>query len=572
MQKFLLSFLTLLFITTNSFGFNELDKTLSSYYKQNNIQESTNKVDQYTLLRRLYLDLAGRIPNTEEIKSFITEKNPNKKEILIDKLLYSEDYVNNFYNFFADLYRIRPERLSDNIQLRGYPYMEYIRDFLRSDKPYDLLTQELLSSEGRPFENPATSYVLRDDGMTFDNIALTTQIFIGKSTSCQICHNDPFSDKTQKQFYELASFFDNDNRENRKDYRDILKKVDEEIKSITKTDRIDNNIRQLMGSNLLNVKSNPNKTIKYPADYKYDNAKPGEIAVPVSLDGKIRDIKENKRKEIAKWFIAQPDFSCAITNRLWQQIIGNNLFYPQIVSDFNINESKHKEIISFLGSYFKEHSYSLKSYIRLIVSSDFYERNSYTGKLEDYKFQGPIVKRLSAHQIWDSIISLILTDPNYSRISFNEYNDLVAIDWENEVSGAQLLKKVSDIRDYENKLNNNFLKYKGIELVRSCYNLRGNNGFVGLFLKEFGASERQLLDTSRDTGTVTQLLTLMNSPLMEVLTDKKSQIMKSNNKDIIFASIMTRPVGILERSTIEKLHNNDLIWVLLNSTEFLFKK
>ena len=568
-MKQLLTFLLLL--TTNVWATNELDRALQVHYQKNGIVVENKSVDDYTLVRRIYLDIAGRIPTLQEIKVFVEDRSPDKRQRLVEKILYSEDYTNNFYNFFADLLRIRPDRLADNIQMKSYPYMEYIRDSLRSNKPYDIFVKELLTATGKPTENGATGYILRDDGMTFDNISLTTQIFIANAQNCNVCHDDPFSDKTMQQFYQLAAFFDNDNRENRKDYQDILRKIDDEIKIITKTDRIDNGVRQLMSANLIGIHDNPAKTVKYPADYKYDNAKPGEIAVPVSLDGTVKGVIEGRRSAIARWIVSQSRFEQTITNRLWIQLVGVNLFYPQIITDTDIASAKNKEVILLLSNYLKTNGYSLKSLVRLIVQSDFYSRPAFSGLPEDYKFQGIVVKRLSAHQLWDSIITLILDDPNYTRISFDEYSTLFKIDWQ-DINGQKILDRQKSLREWDNRLLSSFLKYKGVDLVRSAYNLRGNQSFISLFLKEFGASERLLLDTTNDKGTVTQVLTLMNSPLMEVITDKKSQVMKSNDRAIIFTSIMARPLGIIERPLVEKLHNNDLVWVLLNSNEFLFRK
>ena len=568
-------------IPTIFFGFsacfgNDLDKELNKFYQVNNLVINNKTVDDYTFVRRIYLDLAGRIPTTEEIKSFISSKQPNKKNSIIEKIMYSEDYVNNFYNFYADLLRIRPERLGDGIQMKSYPYMEYVRDFIRSDKPYDKFVEEMLTAKGKITENPATSYFIRDEGMSFDNLAITGQIFIGKSLACAQCHDDPFQDYSQKQFYELAAFMTNNNRENRKDYRDILKRVDEDIKKITGKDRIDNNVRQLMGSNLFNISDDDNKRVIFPPDYKYDNAKPGEVAVPATFDNKFKEIKTDKRKTFANWLIHHDDFSHTIANRIWMDIVGYNLCYPEMISNFTLDNLKNKEILQFLGKYLVQNNYSIKSLVRLIVSSDFYSRPAYIGSDADCKNQAIMVKRLNAHKLWDSILTLILEDPNYSRISFNKYSELFKIDW-NNVSGESLLKQVEDIRLYEKSLNENFLKAGNIELARSCFLLNKNNGFIGSFLKEFGASERILIDTQDNGGSITQLLTLMNSSLINVVSSEKSQIMQSfkrehSNKDVIFVSIMGRPIGIFERDIISKTSPEDLVWILMNTKEFLFRK
>lgn len=568
--------IALILTTANIKAYNDLDTVLSVSYKQHNVVVSDKSVDDYTFIRRIYLDLAGRIPTTEEIKAYVTSQHPNKKQLIVEKIVYSEDYTNNFYNFWADLLRIRPERLGDGIQMKAFPYMEYVRDFIRNDTSYAKFVESLLIAKGRITDNPASSYFIRDEGMAFDNLAITMQIFVGKDTSCAICHDSPFDPYTQKQFYELAAFLNNTNRENRKDYRDVQKRVDDEIKAITKTDRIDNNVRQLMSSNLFNISDDPNKKVIYPPDYAYTNAKPGEIAIASTLDGKIKDVKENKRSTFAKWVIEHDDFSSTISNRIWENIVGNNLFYPESISNFNKNSSTNKELVVFFDQYLKQNNYSIRSLVKLIVLSDFYSRPAYLGSREAYKNEAVLVKRLDAYKIWDSVLTLVLEDPNYSRISFDKYADLFEIDW-NEVTGQNLLDRTAKLRDYEKSLNDNFLRFNGIELVRACFLLNRNNGFVATFLKEFGASERVLIDSGESGGSITQLLTLMNSPLMGIIADKKSQVIQAyerehRNKDIIFVSIMGRPVGMFERDLVNKLNVQDLIWVLMNTHEMLFRK
>ncbi len=567
--------LVLVFLFTGLFGnaANELDRQIVEYRTVNKVQEVTQKVDDYTFIRRLYLDVAGRIPTTKELQEYLSSREPNKKQQLIERLLYSEDYVNNWQNFFSDLFRIRPERLNDSSQIKGYPYIEYLRDSLRLDKSYEVLVKELLTAEGSPLDNGASGYILRDDGMTFDNLALSSQIFIGKNISCAQCHDDPFSDYTQKQYYELAAFMKNDNRQTVPEYQAKSKTVDEDIKRINKNDRIDNGVRQIMSGNLVAIRENPNKTLRLPHDYKYDDAKPNDLVSPQTLDGQV---KTGGRAELAKWITGHPDFSRAIINRIWQQIIGNNLFYPQSISDIDIaadSVKDRRQLIEFLGQYFTQNSHSLKSVIRLIVSSDFYTSQSYTGSAETYRFQGPWVKRLTAYQLWDSILTLILPDVNYSRISLDRYSELYKIDW-SKISGQYMLDKQNQIRDWDNQLMNSFLKIGNIDLVRSCFNYRGPNSFIGQFLKEFGASERILLDTSNTHGTVTQLLTFMNGPLINVVTSSKSQLMTvSADKNLIFMTIMGRPYHLAEeKSMIDNQKTEDLVWILLNTNEFLFRK
>lgn len=575
MIKLFTSMLVGLLLVSSVFASNGLDNVLSKYYQTNKVTGKNEKVDDYALARRLYIDLAGRIPTTDELKAYVLSQSPEKKNQLIDKLLGGEDYVNNFYNLFADMLRIRPERLSDSIgQLRAYPYVQYIRDSLREDRSYSKLVTEMMTAEGRITENPATGYLLRDNGMALDNLATSIQLFLGKNIACAQCHDDPFQDYGQKQYYELFAFFGSqENRMNRGDFRDIQKRIDEEIVKITGKERVDNNVRQLLSANLFSISENAKKEAKLPHDYQYDDAKPNDVVMPVSLDGKVKNVTTDRRKEFAEWVIGKPDFEYTIVNRIWKELIGVPLVTP--MDNFDAGSSNEKLIIHYLGDYFKNNKHSLKTLIRHIVDSEFYSRVGYNLKIEDYKFQSPLVKRLSYAQIWDSVLTLVLDDPNYTRINFKEYSSLFALDF-SEISGTSVLQKVEDLKQFERGLNDKFLKYKGIDLVRSSF-LLNRSGYTGLFIKEFGASDRVLIDSTDDQGSLSQVLILMNSPLHDLISSDESQLMQaynkeSKNKEVAFVSILGRLPSPSEKSIIASTDIKDLTWALINTREFLFRK
>lgn len=553
---------------------NELDIELNKFYVANKVIPEKIIVDDYTIVRRIYIDIAGRIPKFQEIEEFVKSKVPNKRIILIDKILNSEDYTNNFYNFWADILRIRTDRLSDDIGfLKSYPYIDYVKDFIRTDKPYNKFVNELLTSTGDVTTNPATSYLIKDVAMPLDNLANTAQIFVATDVQCAQCHSSPFDKWTQKQFYELAAFFGStEYRTNRKDYSEFIKKIDQQIKDITKQDRINNQVRQLISSNLFDSRYVSTKNLKLPFDFKYlEEGKPNEIVKPVSLDGTIKVESGDPRPKFAEWILNHKNFTPALSNRIWDFVIGTPLTIP--ITNFDIETCKNKEILTFLGKYFQSKNYSIKTLIRLIVTSDFYTRKAYTGT--DYNLQAPLIKRMTAYQIWDSILTLFLPDVNYTRINYSKYSELVKINFDT-INGGDLLKRMDEISAYEKSLSVNFLNFKGIDLVRSAF-ITNKNGFVGLLLKEFGASERVLIDSSNNDGSITQMLIFMNSDLASNLYDFNSELMQNfernnKNKEVIFISMLSHPPSFFEKDTIIKSNYKDLVWALLNSKDFLFKK
>ena len=157
-------------------------------------------------LRRAYLKIIGRIPTYEETVAFLDNRDRSKKKSeLIDQLLGSHGYVSNWFHFWADILRAKQ---SFGNRVSGRPYIDFIRESIATNKPYDVWVKEMLSSSGPMWErgNGAVGYYIRDSGMQLDNMSNTVRIFLGTSLECAQCHDHPFDRWTQKQFYEMAAF------------------------------------------------------------------------------------------------------------------------------------------------------------------------------------------------------------------------------------------------------------------------------------------------------------------------------------------------------------------------------
>ena len=158
-------------------------------------------------LRRIYLDVAGRIPTYDEAESFLNDRAPNKRAVLVDKLLESEGFVMRMYNYYSDLLRIREGiTMMGNGNLKVDPYMEWVKQSIREDKPYDEMVRELLTAKGKIWEEPAVGYLVSDQGMRMCNLSNTFTIFMGTEITCAQCHDHPFEEVYQMDFYKMASF------------------------------------------------------------------------------------------------------------------------------------------------------------------------------------------------------------------------------------------------------------------------------------------------------------------------------------------------------------------------------
>ena len=134
--------------------------------------------DDEVFLRRIYLDVAGRIPTLAEAKEFLESGDSDRREKLIDKLLSSPDYVSNMYNFWADVLRL-VDRPQNNIV--ASPYLGYVKESIASNKKYDEWVYEMLTADGKMWENPATGFQIRDDGMPLPYIDNTCLLYTSPS-------------------------------------------------------------------------------------------------------------------------------------------------------------------------------------------------------------------------------------------------------------------------------------------------------------------------------------------------------------------------------------------------------
>ena len=161
-------------------------------------------VNDHLFVRRIYLDLTGTIPRYEQIESFVRSRNPYKRSLLINQLLASEGFVSHTYNYFADMFRIQSNVPGENLRMDAFS--SWLKDSLRSNKPYNRLVYDMVSATGRMQENPAVGYHLRDIGMKLDHVSFMTKIFLAKDITCAQCHDHPFEEWTQMDYYTFAAF------------------------------------------------------------------------------------------------------------------------------------------------------------------------------------------------------------------------------------------------------------------------------------------------------------------------------------------------------------------------------
>ena len=378
-------------------------------------------------LRRVYLDVVGRIPTAEEAAAFYNNKSGDRRAQLIDSLLASDGYVHHFFNYWADVFRAQSQGIGDSASAQQF--MEYIRQSLRSNKPYDQMAREMIAAEGTMFKTGAIGYYVRDRGMNLDNVSNTTRIFLGTRMECAQCHDHPFDRWTQMDFYKMAAFSNNMNTTN---YRS--KNLEETQKRIREDKGLDKETQDMMRRALTDAFRPLQSTevvqgtgkLRLPHDYKYSDAKPKDAVEPAAMFGNpIKLTKQsNPIQEYAQWMTSpqNPRFTTVITNRLWRKVMGVALIEPfDELMDNSV--ASNPELLKFLERQMVAIKYDMKAFLRLALNSRTYQAESTKEDLQPgtpYYFQGPVFRRMSAEQIWDSVVTLVNPQPDSSNWSLRE--------------------------------------------------------------------------------------------------------------------------------------------------------
>ncbi len=165
--------------------------------------------DDATFIRRLTLDLAGRLPNADETSAFLADKSATKRDVLIDRLLASGDYADYFANFWGALLRNQRSSINGRTEpyMRGtFAFHSWIRDSLASNKPYDQFAREVLAASGDIAENPPVAWY-RQVKTAQNQLEDAAQLFLGLRLQCAQCHHHPYEKWSQADYYSFGAFF-----------------------------------------------------------------------------------------------------------------------------------------------------------------------------------------------------------------------------------------------------------------------------------------------------------------------------------------------------------------------------
>lgn len=491
---------------------------------ENNLEPSA-VADDGEWLRRVYLDIVGHVPPVEEVDAFIVDKDKSKRAKVIDKLLDDPGYVRSWTTNWANLLIGRG---NGNANMGGPQRRAALQKFLREafakNRPWDQVVYDLISAEGNYEENGAVNFLMAhlNDGQV-PATAITAKLFLGLQVQCTQCHNHPFNDWKQNQFWEYNSIF-KQCREN------VVQKYDE------KTGRMVFDYAELVRADFEGPvyfeRRNGLMQVAYPR-YESHEIDPGPST--------------NRRAEFAKLIITgeRTQVADAMVNRMWGHFFGYGFTKP--VDDMGPhNQASHPELLEKLGTDFVKAKYDLKQLIRWICNSEAYNLTSKMTPKNEIdnpangerpKFTHMYVKSLSAEQLYDSLI--IATNAHKSGRSNWEQAEQQRRAWMQQFVLAFGTDENDESTTFNGTIPQALMMMNG-ELVQNAIN----------------ASKGSYLNT--------------------VLADKGNE--QAKLRELYMSALSRQPTGreiAAAKSLIKKAKTpiegyQDLFWALLNSNEFIF--
>jgi hypothetical protein len=297
-----------------------------------------------TFLRRATLDIIGRIPTPEEVRVFLADKSPDKRERLIDSLLGRLEYADYWANKWADLLRPNPYHVGVKAT---FNFDAWIRDAFRQNMPYDQFVRELVTAQGSTWTNGAVT-MFRDRRKPDELTTLTTQLFLGIRLDCAKCHHHPFEVWGQDEFYGMAAYF------SRVGFK---------------------------GTGISAPISGGEEMIFTRTSGSVTHPLTGAEVAPKPLFGEATPAEgEDPRVTLARWMTSEknPYFANVAVNRVWTELMGRGIVEP--VDDLRAtNPPTNAALMNVLAEEFRAGKYDLKKLIRTITTSYVYGLSSLPG-------------------------------------------------------------------------------------------------------------------------------------------------------------------------------------------------
>ena len=501
---------------------NFVDKHVFANLKQIGIPPSP-VCDDATFLRRVSLDIGGRLPTEEESTAFLGSTDSDKRDQVIEALLRSPSYADYFANKWTSLLKNRRDESSDITS--NFAFHAWIRDSLLANVPYDQIVRELLAATGTVISNPPVAWYKRvkEPKQQLEDVA---QLFLGVRMQCAQCHHHPFERWSQDDYYSLAAFFS----------------------------QVGRKPTATRGEDLIFHKRGI-ATAK--------NVKTGQTLKPAALGDEVGDIPPDADPglRLADWMSSQenPFFAKALVNRYWKHFFKRGLIEPE--DDIrDTNPPTNPELLAALEEHFISSGFDLKELVRIITRSHAYQLSAVPNEhnladRQNYSRYYP--RRLQAEVLLDAID--YLTGATSSFANLPPGTRAVALPDNSYNNSSPFLQvfgrpKSASVCECERVQSSSLAQ--SLHLINSAEikaKLTADNGRAAQLTNKDAPAEEKVVEL--------YLAAFSRQPR----TDELKRAMEYLSEPLVDAA--GKPI---DGNQVAHENFQDMIWALMNTKEFLF--
>jgi len=338
-------------------------------------------------LRRIYLDTIGLPPAPDELKAFLADADPNKRSKLIDRLLADERCADHAIGEWLDVLAENPTLINASLNSTG-PFRWFLYEALRDHKSLDRMVTELLMMRGDAAHGGSAGFALaaENDAPFAAKGHIVAASFLGIELQCARCHDSPYHSTTQRDLFSLAAM------------------LERKAVTVPKTSRVPAAFFEKKArESLIRVTLKPEESVTP----EWPFAGVTGVADGAEIDRLVEDPLDTRERLAA--LITAPEnlrFPRVVVNRIWKRLMGAGVVEP--VEDWEGHDASHPELLDWLAAELLTADYDVRHLIRLIVTSEAYQREAGLENLaasgaNERFFNAPARRRLSAEQIVDSL-------------------------------------------------------------------------------------------------------------------------------------------------------------------------
>jgi len=358
-----------------------IDQLIREKWQTDNV-DPARPADDATFIRRIHLDLLGRIPRVSEINSFLSDQNPQKRNLLIDRLTNSEEHADHLAHVFNIVFLDRAHLRKRNPDHRKL-WLDYLRWAFKSNRPWDQIGRDLVLARPSSDQERGASWFLYDQRDDHSEMATrTSRTLLGKQVQCAQCHDHPVAPEIeQRHYWGLVAFFNRSLNVKTPQGPRIAERASGGYDKFANLEGKADQSQLILYSNKI-IPETGGKQTKDSADL-YSVAPPEQWFRKLKKNEKLKkDLpnlpvpKFSRREAFANSLTTDnPDFSRAIVNRLWALMFGRGLVHPVDLMD-SAHPASPPELLAWLARDFEKNNYNLRRLIRHIAKSQPYQLDS----------------------------------------------------------------------------------------------------------------------------------------------------------------------------------------------------